>query len=190
MPAYRHFCGQLLHGRTVCELRHVDAYRPLADLLDQYGVTTPEYRKALQAAINLIDADPHQSLKALLYKRLSDHLKKNMTRRKVSVAKVPQIRGSTDRQCANRFGFTVAQFIVHVESRFASGMNWDRVVAGDVQIDHEVPPRCFDLSLQTGVMAAYSLSNTKPMWRGDNARKGRTTDLNWINLFGDGCFRE
>jgi hypothetical protein len=47
-----------------------------------------------------------------------------------------------------------------------------------------LPVRVFDLSSVTGIQSAYALSNTRPLWRGDNARKGMSEDKEWIDLFG------
>lgn len=128
------------------------------------------------------------SLKHRLYRRLVDHAKKHRTRRGVETWRAEIVGDSTlDARCLAQFGFTLDEYIDHIGSLFTEGMTWERVLKGDVQVDHEIPVRVFDLSSRTGFQAAYALTNTRPMWRGDNARKGKTSDLIWIELFGEGA---
>lgn len=180
-------------GDAVCDLRYREAYRPLAHLLDDFGVigsaVRQEYVSTLRRRKNDIDRAEDGGLKPLLLARMEDHLKKNRTRRGASVAASGSSAGRPDDRCRHRFGFTLDAYIAHLESRFTKGMTWERVVAGDVQTDHILPVRVFDLSTREGVHAAYALDNTQPLWRGDNARKGRTVDRDWIALFGEGTIR-
>lgn len=181
---------RILHDGGVCWLKYTDAYRPLSHMLDDYGVVKSEFKGIypgrLRKAKLQIDGTGPGSLKNRLFRRLMDHLKKNRNRRGVEVFK-PDIRDwDLDQKCKTRFGFTMDEYVEHVEQLFTEGMSWDRVLKGDVQVDHEFPVRIYDLTTDAGIKAAYGLANTKPMWRGDNARKGRTTDLWLIALFGEG----
>lgn len=190
---YRVLVSRLNAGDVVCLLRYADAYRPIAHMLDEYGVVkegfAPKYSGQLRAAKNRIDGNSEGSLRYVLLRRLQDHLKKNKNRHGREVADDEGYGGDIDERCLRRFGFTIDEYIAHVDSKFEAGMTWDRVLAGDVQIDHEVPVRIFDLSTDRGIKAAYALSNTTPLWRGDNARKGMTKDKDWYELFGEGCIR-
>jgi hypothetical protein len=187
---YKCLQARIHEGSTVCLLKYADAYRPLSHMLDPYGMIwhgkQAEYTAKLRIGKRRIDEFETGSVKYTIYKRLTDHLKKNRTRRGVDVFALDDKSGDTNERCLRRFGFTVDEFIADFESKFTEGMTWDRFMAGDVQIDHVMPIRVFDLTKESGVRAAYALSNSQPLWRGDNARKGRTTDKEWIALFGEG----
>lgn len=191
---YRNLMARISNGDTVCELKYADAYRPLTALLDEFGVVLPgranEYGGAFRRARSQIDSNEPGSRKHAVYRRLVDHLKKNRVVRKAIVFEKPRGAVCIDRLCESRFGFTVSELENHLEKLFTPGMTWDRLLAGDIQIDHEIPVRVFDLSTEKGIKAAYALSNLQPLWRGDNARKGKTSDLVWIELFGEGAIRE
>lgn len=181
-------------GDALCWLRHRVAHQEVQHMLDEFGLLLPSYRGVYSGVLRRrkaeIDGEQPGSLKHRLYRRLVDHAKKHRTRREVACWQaVPDADFSLDGRCKAQFGFTLVEFIDHVERLFTAGMTWDRVLKGDVQIDHEVPVRVFDLNSQRGFQAAYALSNTQPLWRGDNARKGKTTDLDWIELFGEGVIR-
>ena len=148
-----------------------------------------KYASRLNALKTEIDNSEVGAHGLLMHARLNDHLKKNRTRRNAEVIEINTRSGMPNDRCRERFGFTISEFVSHYESLFTDGMNWDRVVSGDIQMDHTIPVRIFDLSTVAGVHAAYALSNTKPMWRGDNARKGKTSDLDWMSLFGEGIIR-
>lgn len=190
---YRVLTARIHSGDVMCLLRYAEAYRPIAHMLDDYGVVkggmAPQYSGLLRAAKNLIDGNTKGSLRYVLLRRLQDHLKKNKNRHRRDVAEDEGSGGDINARCLRRFGFTLDEYMAHVESKFQPGMTWDRVMAGDVQIDHEIPVRIFDLSTDSGIKAAYALSNTTPLWRGDNARKGMTKDKDWYELFGEGCIR-
>ena len=173
----------------MCELRYRNAYLKVQHLLQPDGRTHPGYGGILAGFKGDIDREEEGDLKPLLLSRLEDHLKKNRTRRGAEVVDSGSSAGRPDDRCLRRFGFTLDAYIAHLESRFTEGMTWDRVVAGDVQVDHVLPVRIFDLSTRERVHAAYALDNTQPLWRGDNARKGRTADREWIALFGEGTIR-
>jgi len=138
---------------------------------------------------NEIDRAEDGVLKKTIYGRLNDHLKKNRARRRGNVVGLVRSCVRLDERCLICFGFTLDAFIAHLEVRFVEGMTWARFIAGDVQIDHILPVRIYDLSTREGVHTAYALDNTQPLWRGDNARKGTLVDREWIALFGEGSIR-
>lgn len=191
--AYVALVSRMRSGNTFCELDLADAYRSVQHMLDDHGVLKPKFRgvysTTLAAAKRKCLATTNTPVKDLLYDRLLDHLKKNRVRRKVNVAAARSRSRDVDARCAVVFGYSVNQLMRHAEGLFDGGMSWDRVVAGDIQLDHEIPVRCFDLSTAEGIKRAYALSNTRPLWRGDNARKGRTKDLEWLQLFGEGSIK-
>lgn len=71
-------------------------------------------------------------------------------------------------------GFTKQELFTHIERQFTHGMTWDRLLAGEIDIDHIVPVRAFQIR-EVGdaeFRACWSLGNLRPMWSTENRRKG------------------
>lgn len=71
-----------------------------------------------------------------------------------------------------RCGYSVNDLKTHLEKQFTRGMSWDRFCAGEIDIDHIVPLRCFDLAKDNEVRHAWALANLRPLWPVMNASKG------------------
>ena len=71
-------------------------------------------------------------------------------------------------------GFRVADMIAHIEKQFVDGMNWERFLAGEIQLDHIVPQSWFPYtsSADQSFKDCWSLANYQPAWETDNKRKG------------------
>lgn len=72
-------------------------------------------------------------------------------------------------------GCSREQFIKHLESKFTDGMGWHNYGGRTVdgwEIDHIVPCASFDLSKPEDQHRCFHYSNTQPMWKADNIRKG------------------
>lgn len=186
---YRALLVRQRSGTEVCELRHADAYRSVAHLLGENGLPAAsrsrQYAGALRRLKSVIDLGADASVKTMIHLRLMDHLKKHRRAGRTDLT-IGYAGGSRDANCERVFGYTLTDLMKHLESGFSEGMTWARVSTGDVQLDHILPSRAFDLSTEAGVYRAYGLDNLQPLWRGDNARKGRTTDLDFLKLFGEG----
>lgn len=181
------------HGCDYVPLQHAPAYKKVQHMLDEFGVVKREckvqHSSELRKALTEIRRKQEGPIPRLLLNRLLNHLNKNRHRHDLEVEGTAGRNRDTDQRCYKRFGFTMSELMQHVELLFLPGMSWERVAAGDIQLDHEIPVRCFDLSTAEGIKRAYALSNTRPLWRGDNARKGRTKDLGWLQLFGEGSIK-
>ena len=189
--AYKTLQNRLRCGPWFCDLDFADRYRTAAHMLDEYGAVRPEYSKEYARLVRLIKLDAGRStasvLKSVLFSRLMGHLKKNRNRRGIEVAGHNLLTGDIDKRCEHRFGFTLDALIKSTESKFQAGMTWEHVVNGDIQLDHEIPVRIFDLTTESGIKAAYGLDNTRPLWRSENASKGNLKDKDWLELFGEGA---
>jgi hypothetical protein len=64
-------------------------------------------------------------------------------------------------------GYSLADLVAHLESRFAPGMSWSNI--GEWHIDHKTPKSLFDAAQ---VRECWALSNLQPLWAIDNLRKG------------------
>ena len=60
----------------------------------------------------------------------------------------------------------------HIESKFTESMTWEKVLSGDIHIDHITP-----ISLATTEQEVYLLnhySNLQPLWAEDNIKKSNS----------------
>lgn len=69
-------------------------------------------------------------------------------------------------------GYGPQQLRQHIEAQFTGRMSWDRLMAGEIHIDHIVPVSAFALDSEQSVRECWSLSNLRPLWASDNLRKG------------------
>lgn len=71
-------------------------------------------------------------------------------------------------------GCTWSEFRMWIQSKFRPGMTW--VNYGKWEIDHIIPCSSFDLSNEDQLRKCFHYSNTQPLWKSDNARKGDSLD--------------
>lgn len=71
----------------------------------------------------------------------------------------------------SKLGYSVDEFIVHFESLFSPGMDWDAFKSGAIHIDHVKPQRLFNLSDDDQWRECWALENLQPLWAEDNLRK-------------------
>lgn len=77
-------------------------------------------------------------------------------------------------------GYPIADLKRHLERQFLPGMTWDNHGTRGWHIDHIVPLKSFTFTGPDDpeLRAAYALTNLRPLWAADNARKqGRRTLL-------------
>jgi hypothetical protein len=77
-------------------------------------------------------------------------------------------------------GCSAAAFREHIERQFLPGMTWENKSMW--HIDHIVPVSAFDLSSEAAQRACFHYTNTKPMWKADNIKKGDKISEEWGNL--------
>ena len=70
-----------------------------------------------------------------------------------------------------RLGYTIEALCRHIERQFTKGMTWELFQVGAIHLDHIVPLRCFDLSREEEVRAAWAITNLAPKWPPDNQTK-------------------
>lgn len=72
-------------------------------------------------------------------------------------------------------GYTSGQLRVHIERQFTKGMSWERVGAGEIEIDHIIPVSAFQIvSIDDPDMkVCWGLPNLRPMWTSENRSKGK-----------------
>lgn len=73
-----------------------------------------------------------------------------------------------------QLGYTVEQFVAHIERQFVKGMGWHNM--SEWQIDHIVPVS--EAKTEHDVVALNQLSNLRPMWAdANNAKKAQRISL-------------
>jgi hypothetical protein len=74
--------------------------------------------------------------------------------------------------------YTLDELAKHIERQFTGAMSWENM--GKWHIDHIVPLRLFNFTSpsDTEFLAAWALTNLRPLWAPENLRKnGRRTHL-------------
>ncbi len=97
-------------------------------------------------------------------------------------------------RCMDYVGCSLDQFKKHIEHQFLEGMNWDnygedndgnRVNAW--HIDHIIPCKAFNLSVDIEAKACFNHRNLRPLWATDNIIKSDTYKLEdyetYVNSF-------
>lgn len=78
-----------------------------------------------------------------------------------------QVGGIKASPTFEELGYTVGEFVVHIERQFLPGMGWHNV--SDWQIDHIIP--ISEAKTEADVVALNQLSNLRPMWASENSAK-------------------
>lgn len=69
------------------------------------------------------------------------------------------------------FGFTIDQFLSHIESKLTTGMTMDDFISGKIHIDHIIPVSAFNHTDREQFKACWSLENMQPLTPRDNIAK-------------------
>jgi hypothetical protein len=62
-------------------------------------------------------------------------------------------------------------FKKHIESKFTEDMNWEKVISGEIHIDHIIPCSNFDLTNEQEQLRCFNYLNQQPLWKRDNLIK-------------------
>lgn len=81
-------------------------------------------------------------------------------------------RGIKSQSTMELLGCSIDKFKIHLESLFTDGMNWDKYMAGEIDIDHIKPCKHFDLTNPDEQKQCFFYKNLQPLWHLDNLRKG------------------
>lgn len=85
-------------------------------------------------------------------------------------------RGSTK----ELLGCTFEELCKHIESQFTEGMSWDKVMSGEIHIDHRLPIAAFDLSCESQQRLCFHYTNLQPLWASvNNFKRAKVGDTHW-----------
>lgn len=70
-------------------------------------------------------------------------------------------------------GYTREELLTHIERQFTKGMSWEKLLSGEIHIDHIIPVSHFKCASvhDPEFKACWSLGNLRPMWAKDNLSK-------------------
>lgn len=77
---------------------------------------------------------------------------------------------SVSKKSKELLGCSLDEYKKYLENLFEEEMSWENY--GEWHIDHVKPISSFDLTKEDEVKAAFHYSNTQPLWKLDNLRKG------------------
>ena len=67
-------------------------------------------------------------------------------------------------------GCSAQEWKIYLENKFTDGMSWENY--GEWQIDHIVPCASFDLTKEEYQRKCFHYTNTQPLWKHENYKKG------------------
>lgn len=90
----------------------------------------------------------------------------NATRARIWAA----LKGKVSGSLFKRLGYSVSEFMEHLERQFSDGMSWDNY--GKWHVDHIKPCASFRQDDDKQFSECWSLVNLQPLWASDNVKKG------------------
>lgn len=179
---FMEFKGVDRHGHSIwmarCDCGNV-VTRPFIKKVQSCGCLQREMAALTQKAKAMPAAERVARVKA--------NAAKQRLRRKTDPARAMQARLSRlHRWALNRvggiktsptfaqLGYTVDEFVTHIERQFVPGMGWHNMA--EWQIDHIIPVS--EAKTEMDVVALNQLPNLRPIWAGENnAKKAKRTTL-------------
>lgn len=88
------------------------------------------------------------------------------------------LRGRESVSLTKLLGYTMSDLQRHIERLFKPGMNWERLLKGEIQIDHVIPVAKFayESSDDPEFRRCWALENLQPLWATDNRKKSDRID--------------
>jgi hypothetical protein len=70
-------------------------------------------------------------------------------------------------------GYNLEKLKEHLESRFTEGMSWEKIISGEIHIDHIIPSSFFyyESTEDSDFKQCWALENLRPAWAADNQSK-------------------
>lgn len=133
-------------------------------------------RKAREASDPLY-AEKQRDYRRQRNKRLRENIGSvHWWRRKVAKQITRALQTGKAASTVRLLGTTIGEYQRHLEGKFLPGMTWDNY--GDAwHIDHIIPLSHFDLRDPAQQFEAFNYKNTRPLWAGDNLRRGNRMTL-------------
>ncbi len=74
------------------------------------------------------------------------------------------------REWESLVGYSASDLCKHLESLFVDGMTWEKLLSGEIHIDHKIPVTFFKFQSTNDVefKMCWRLENLQPLWAKDN----------------------
>lgn len=136
-----------------CKSCHYDIYsRPIMGKLCKRAIKwqhdNPEKVKEMRRKTNSL---PHNRIKKAVVRRLK------------------KLVGSKSEKYNELIGCSPRELASYLKSLFQPGMTWENY--GEWHIDHKLPCRSFDLSVETQRLQCFHYTNLQPLWETENRSK-------------------
>lgn len=106
---------------------------------------------------NVLMKDPNFVLSMRLRGRLKKVLKQQSVRKTNSFIHL--------------LGCSLDELKVYIQSLFTEGMTWDKLLSGEIHIDHIIPCCAFDFSNVEEQKKCFHYTNLQPLWKSENCSK-------------------
>lgn len=177
---------QYLKGRKEWYWRNVDVermrsrkyakknYAKLHAKYNEWVANNKDYHNEWQREYfrNLASTDPHYRLIKRCRSRISDALK----------------LGSKTAKTLELLGTSPELFKLHIEQQFTDGMSWDKLMNGEIELDHVRPVASFDFDNPIAQYVCFNYRNHQPLWCADNRTKSAKwssgSQVLWSNTIG------
>ncbi len=141
---------------------HADVQRSRQKLKQKRERFRDAYWAAAKRARDKVFSTPHGRINKRLRARIKEGIF-NASRNKCRVGKL--------KECV---GYTARELLAHLISQFTEGMTLEKLISGEIQIDHIRPLMLFRFSSTKDPQfkEAWALSNLRPLWATENAIRG------------------
>lgn len=159
------------------EAKRASQKRWVAKNRDKARASGKRFRERHKGEQKVVKAASYQRHKHKLYAKLAIRFKTDL-RFRIEATLRSRIRKVLKRQNAMRagklptlLGCSLAEFKSYIASLFTEGMTWEKLMSGEIHIDHKVPCRAFDLRDPEQQARCFHFSNHQPLWWPDNLAK-------------------
>ncbi len=76
-------------------------------------------------------------------------------------------------------GCSLPELKAHIESLFTEGMSWEKLLAGEIHLDHIMPCAMFNLVDPAQQAECFHYTNLQPLWAKDNLMKRDKSPKEW-----------
>lgn len=75
-------------------------------------------------------------------------------------------------------GYSVHDLVKHLEKQFTEGMSWEKLIRGEIHIDHIIPISVFNFKTPDDIdfKKCWALKNLQPLWANENFSKNARLD--------------
>jgi hypothetical protein len=115
----------------------------------------------------------HARLKSREYQRLKRRCAAYVLKQRVTARMHAMLRGKNGRGTETLLGYTRDELKLHIGRQFTPGMSWEKLIAGEIHVDHIIPFSKFKIDSYESpdFKACWALSNLRPLWARDNLKK-------------------